>query len=63
MADGSKSSFEALRQLHHALAREAAAGRSVQMLATLNGMTTDQVRGLMDSPAFRELVARYRRAA
>jgi hypothetical protein len=60
---GGPGRFAALRDAHHSLAREAALGRSLGALAALSGLNPARVATLARSPAFRQLVAHYRRTA
>ena len=65
---GPRRPLDAIRGLHHALARARAQGGSWRDLAAVAGQasgrvwTQGAVERLTESPAFRELVAHYARA-
>lgn len=53
--------FGGIRALHHRLAREVASGAALAFVAVACGVPLARVESLARSPAFKELVAYYRR--
>jgi len=55
------NAFDTIRERHHAKAKLVAAGHSTSSIANMLGTSASQLERLIRDPAFRDLVARYRR--